>query len=259
MVEILKIDNLTKKFKLSAKQRKINKTTDTYKVALNGLHLNAYKGEIYGLLGPNGAGKTTTLRIICTLIKKDQGTILFDGINLDDKPALIREKIGFLTSELKLDDFFTPNYLCDYFGALHHMKKEEIKERKDFLFNKFGIDKFKEVKIGNLSNGMKQKVALVVSLIHDPEIIIFDEPTNGLDVIASKIVIDYLMELKAAGKTIIISTHIFSLVEKICDRIGIIFDGQMAIEDSLANLTKNETLEELFFRLYEEKGGDLNA
>lgn len=256
MEEILIVNNLRKTFKLTAKQRKINKTDDLYKVAVDGLSFKAYKGEIYGLLGPNGAGKTTTLRIISTLIKADSGNVLVDNIDIAKNPDMVRQRIGFLTSKLKLEDFFTPNYLYDYFSALHKIEKDVSDQRKNYLFKKFGIDNFKEVKIGDLSTGMKQKVSLVISIVHNPEIIIFDEPTNGLDVITAKSVTDFLIELKKEGKTIILSTHIFSLVEKLCDRVGIIFDGKMVKDDSLTNLTKEKTLEDVFFELYDERIGD---
>ena len=136
MEEILIVNNLRKTFKLTAKQRKINKTDDLYKVAVDGLSFKAYKGEIYGLLGPNGAGKTTTLRIISTLIKADSGNVLVDNIDIAKNPDMVRQRIGFLTSELKLEDFFTPNYLYDYFSALHKIEKDVSDQRKNYLFKK---------------------------------------------------------------------------------------------------------------------------
>ena len=125
------------------------------------------------------------------------------------------------------------------------------------VIKKFEIDSFKEVKIADLSTGMKQKVSLVISIVHDPNIIIFDEPTNGLDVITAKTVTDFLIELKNNGKTIILSTHIFSLVEKLCDRVGIIINGKMVLSDTLKNLTKDMSLEDKFFEVYKQEGGDL--
>lgn len=171
MEEILIVKDLKKTFKLTAKQRKINKTNDLYKIAVDGLSFKAYKGEIYGLLGPNGAGKTTTLRIISTLIKADSGDVFVDGIDIAKNPDMVRQKIGFLTSELKLEDFFTPNYLYDYFSALHKIEKTLSEQRKNYLFKKFGIEDFKEVKIGDLSTGMKQKVSLVISIVHDQKLL----------------------------------------------------------------------------------------
>ena len=254
-MEILVANNLTKTFKLTKKQQKINKTNENLKVAVKNLSFSAYEGEIYGLLGPNGAGKTTTLRMISTLIKPDNGDVIVEGVSVVEKPHIVRSKIGFLTSELKLEDFFTPNYLYDYFSKLHGVDEEVSKKRKEELFNKFEIEPFKEVKIGDLSTGMKQKVSLVISIVHDPNIIIFDEPTNGLDVITAKTVTDFLIELKNQGKTIILSTHIFSLVEKLCDRVGIIIDGKMKLTDTTKNICGEKSLEEVFFSLYFNEGG----
>lgn len=257
MKELLVVNNLTKTFKLSRKQQRLDKTDLKVKVAVDDLSFKTFEGEIYGLLGPNGAGKTTTLRMLATLIKPDSGEAFVDGSSITKKPYEVRNKIGFLTSELKLEDFFTPNYLFDYFGRLQNVDEETLQERKEFLFNKFGVDEFREVKVADLSTGMKQKVSLVISIVHDPEIIIFDEPTNGLDVITAKTVTDFLIELKDLGKTIILSTHIFSLVEKLCDRVGIIINGKMVADDTLKNMTKDMSLEDYFFELYEEHGGDL--
>ena len=258
MKEKLIVKNLKKTFKLNSKQQKLQKSNDKYKVAVNDLSFAAYEGEIYGLLGPNGAGITTTLRIISTLIKADEGDAFIDGISVKKEPEMIRGKIGFLTSELKLEDFFTPNYLYDYFSKLHNVDENTRNERKQKLFEKFGIEDYKEVKIGELSTGMKQKVSLVISIVHDPDFIIFDEPTNGLDIITAKTVTDFLIDLKNEGKTIILSTHIFSLVEKICDRVGIIFDGKMIIEDDVKKLTQNMSLEDKFFEIYSKKVGGNN-
>jgi len=248
------VRNITKTFHLSKKQRRIEQTNETKKVAVDGLSFEAYKGEIFGLLGPNGAGKTTTLRCISTLIKPDSGDILIDHYSVVKEEEKVRSSIGFLTSDLKLEDFFTPNYLYEYFSKLHGIDETTRTSRKQEMFERFGIHKFAEVKVGELSSGMKQKVQLAISLVHDPDIIIFDEPTNGLDVLTAKVVTDFLIELKNQGKTIIVSTHIFSLVEKICDRVGIIIEGRLNVVDTLDNLLKdNETLEEYFFHLIERR------
>ena len=256
MEEILKVSNLKKTFTLSERQRRIEKTKERTKVAVNGISFTANRGEIFGILGPNGAGKTTTLRILATLISPDTGDAVIDGNSVVSSPEIVRGKIGFLTSELKLEDFFTPNYLYDFFSELHGVQADKAKERKAFLFEKFEVDKFAEVKIANLSTGMKQKVSFIVSIVHVPKFIIFDEPTNGLDVITAKLVTDFLVELRNAGKTIILSTHIFSLVEKVCDRVGVIINGNMVACDTIGKLTKEKTLEDKFFDLYIEAEGD---
>jgi sodium transport system ATP-binding protein len=125
------------------------------------------------------------------------------------------------------------------------------------MFERFGIDQFAEVKVANLSTGMKQKLSLVISLVHDPEVIIFDEPTNGLDVLTARTVTDYLQELRSQGKTIILSTHIFSLVERLCDRVGIIIDGRLTACGALSEICDGMSLEDRFFEMYKEvKGGE---
>ena len=255
MTEILRAEGLCKTFKLSRKQQKIERTDRKEIIAVNNLSFTANQGEIFGLLGPNGAGKTTTLRMLSTLIRPDSGDAILDGCSVVSQPEEVRGKIGFLTSELKLEEFFTPNYLFDFFSQLHHVEEATMRERKEQMFRRFGVDRFAEVKVANLSTGMKQKLSLVISLVHDPDIIIFDEPTNGLDVLTACTVTDYLQELRDQGKTIILSTHIFSLVERLCDRVGIIIDGQLTHCDTLENICNGQTLEDRFFDIYKEKKG----
>lgn len=261
MTELIKVENLSKSFKLSKKQQQIEKTNESIRRAVDGLSFEAYQGEIFGLLGPNGAGKTTTLRLLATLIKPDAGDALIDGCSIVKNPDGVRAKIGFLTSELKLEEFFTPNYLFDFFSSLHGIAPEVAAKRKKELFSRFGIDRFAEVKVADLSTGMKQKASLAISLVHDPDIIIFDEPTNGLDVLTAKVVTDFLSDLKNEGKTIIVSTHIFSLIEKLCDRVGIIIDGKMTVCGTLADICNGKTLEDSFFDIFaaytREKEGDI--
>ena len=256
MQEVIRAENVRKVFKLSAKQRKLEHSTTGKKVALDGLSFTAYEGEIYGLLGPNGAGKTTMLRILSTLIRADGGDAFVAGKSVTREPEAVRASIGFLTSELKLEDFFTPAYLFDFFGRLHGLAPEKIAERRKELFARFGIDSFAEVKVGDLSTGMKQKVSLVISIIHDPSVIIFDEPTNGLDVLTAKVVTDFLCELKGQGKSIIVSTHIFSLIEKLCDRVGIIIGGKMVAEGTLEEITGGNELEDVFFKIKKKAVGE---
>ena len=257
MDEILRVEGLCKTFQLSRKQQKIERTDRKKIVAVDNLSFIAYKGEIFGLLGPNGAGKTTTLRMLATLIHPDSGDALLDGYSVVNQPEEVRGKIGFLTSELKLEDFFTPNYLFDFFSQLYGIAPEVMAERKTKLFERFGINKFAEVKVANLSTGMKQKLSLVISLVHNPDIIIFDEPTNGLDVLTARTVTDFLQELRDEGKTIILSTHIFSLVERLCDRVGIIIDGRMTACGTLEEVCNGLSMEDRFFEMYKEvKGGE---
>lgn len=255
MKESIIVWHLRKTFILSKKQMRIEHAKENKRVAVNDISFTTYQGEIFGLLGPNGAGKTTTLRCISTLIKPDSGTITVNGFDVKDD-IKVKKSICFLTNELKLEEQMTPTYAFNYYARFYDLPDEVIKERREKLFKIFGIEKFAEVKISDLSTGMKQKTSIVVSLVNDPDIIIFDEPTNGLDVLTAKLVTDYLLELKKAGKSIIISTHIMNLVEKICDRVGIIINGRMIACDTvenICNLSPNHDLEEVFFKLYQEE------
>lgn len=251
MIEVI---HLHKEFTISKKQRKLMNSQQNKIVAVNDISFEVYKGEIFCLLGTNGAGKTTILRMVSALIKPQKGQIKIDGIPVGIDEINIKRKIGFLTSELKLDDFFTPNYLFEHYGHLYHLDINTIRERKELLFKQFGIDKFAEVKVKNLSTGMRQKVSIAISLIHNPEIIVFDEPTNGLDIVVSREIVDYIKNLKKEGKTIIISTHIFSIVEKLADRVGIMVDGRLVCCDTYHNLTRNLPIEDIFFQQYNRQG-----
>ena len=258
-METLNVMHLSKTFTLSKKQRKIEQTEHKLKIAVNDVSFTAYPGEIFGLLGPNGAGKTTAMRCIATLIKPDSGDILIGQDSVIKNSDAVRKKIAFLTHELKLEDHFTPNYLFRYFSRLHGVDERIMQDRKKTLFKRFGIDKFEEVKVADLSTGMKQKISIAISLVHDPDIVIFDEPTNGLDILTAKTVTDYLLELKARGKTIILSTHILQVVEKMCDRVAIIIDGKIQVCETMDTLYKthdSQDLESIFFKLMVETVGD---
>ncbi|MBS7208802.1 MAG: ABC transporter ATP-binding protein [Lachnospiraceae bacterium] len=256
---MIEIKNLTKVFKLNKKQMKESKTKSNTKVAVDHVSLTANKGEIYGLLGPNGAGKTTTLRCIATIIRATSGEIYVVGHEVQKEAEAVRNSIGFLTSDIKLDPQFSPDYMFDFFGRLHNVPKDVLKKRKEELFSYFGIKDFAHKQIKELSTGMKQKAAIAVSLVHDPEIVIFDEPTNGLDIVTARSVTDYLKKLRDEGKLVIVSTHIMSEAEKLCDRIGVIIDGKKVAEGTLSELleeTHTEDLEDAFFELYKAKKGE---
>ncbi|QOR35432.1 ABC transporter ATP-binding protein [Clostridium sp. 'deep sea'] len=252
---MIKVNNLSKVYKLSKKQMAKLKTKDPKKIAVNGISFEARENEIFGLLGPNGAGKTTTLRCISTLIKASSGEITVQGYDVKNQSQEVRRKIAFLTNELKLDVNFTPEYTMMYFGSLYGLSKEEIETRTKMLFEHFGINDFSDTKIAKLSTGMKQKLSIAVSLVHDPDVVIFDEPTNGLDIITARAVTDYLQKLKAEGKVVIISTHIMNVASKLCDRFAILLGGNIRIVGTLQEIlkeTNTDDLEDAFFKLYSE-------
>ena len=256
---MIEIKGLTKVYRLSKRQMQQMKTKKNIKRAVDGISLTAKEGEIYGLLGPNGAGKTTTLRCVATLLKPTEGFINVCGFDTIKQSEQVRDCIGFLTNEIKLDPQFSPRYMFEFFGKLHGLEAKQIEQRRKELFSYFEIEAFQDKKIEELSTGMKQKAAIAVSLVHDPKVIIFDEPTSGLDIVTARNVTDYLKLLKQHGKLVIISTHIMSEAEKLCDRIGIIINGKKAAEGTLTQLlqqTKTSDLEDAFFELYKENNLD---
>jgi len=256
---MIEVKNLTKIYRLSKKQMAQMKVKNNKKEAAKNISFTAKAGEIYGLLGPNGAGKTTTLRCIATLLKPTDGSVKVCGYDSVKEGIKVRENIAFLTNEIKLDAHFTPKYMFSFFGKLRGLDEKTIEERRNYLFDYFGITEFQDKKIEELSTGMKQKTSIAVSLVHDPKIIIFDEPTSGLDIVTARSVTDYLQQLKDMGKVVIVSTHIMSEAEKLCDRIGIIINGEKVLEGTLPYIletTGSKDLEDAFFYLYKENNKD---
>ena len=251
-MQTLEVKNLVKTFTISEAQRKALELDERKKTAVAGISLTAHSGEIFGLLGPNGAGKTTTMRMLATLIKPDSGDALYNSISAVSSPEKVRASLAFLTAELKLDIKSTASDMYDFFAGLYHVPKDKAGKRKTELFEQFGINEFSETKISKLSQGQKQKVSLVISVIHDPQFIIFDEPTNGLDIIAARDVRNFIIDMKAKGKCVIISTHLFDLVEKVCDRAAMIIDGKIVINDTIENLKHGKPLEDAFYEFYTE-------
>lgn len=250
---MVEIKELTKIYKLSKKQMAKLKTKKNTKVAVDHVSFTASEGEIFCLLGPNGAGKTTTLRCIATLLDPTEGQVTVEGYDTVKQGQDVRANIAFLTNEVKLDPNFTPDYLFTFFGKLRGMTEKQILARKETLFSYFGISEFENKKISELSTGMKQKASIAVSLIHDPKVVIFDEPTNGLDIITARAVTDYLKLLKEQGKIIIVSTHIMSEAQKLADRMAMIINGKCAFCGLLSEVlaqTGAEDLEDAFFEIY---------
>jgi sodium transport system ATP-binding protein len=174
----------------------------------------------------------------------------------------VRKRIGFLTSDMKLSGNLTPRELLQFFGELNHMQNGDIKKAIREMAEYLDMGEFLDKQVGKLSSGMKQKAAMAVSLIHNPEVIIFAEPTNGLDILTARTVTEFLKDYRRQGKTIIISTHIMAVAEKLCDNVGIIFKGRLVENDSLEGLYgkfNEDNLEDLFFKVAEREGVMENA
>lgn len=206
-------------------------------------------GEIYGLLGANGAGKTTTLRILATILAPSSGTANVAGFDVVHEPQKVRAHVGFLSTATALYDRLTAAETVEYFGQLFGLDSATIARRTNELFAALDMEEFRDRRCAKLSTGMKQKVSIARTLVHDPPVMIFDEPTNGLDVMAARSITDFIRQCRDRGKTVIFSTHVMTEVEKLCDRIGIIHAGKMRTEGTLDELRQNygkDSLEEIF-------------
>jgi len=220
--------------------------------AVEDVSLTARPGEIVGLLGPNGAGKTTMMRILCTVLQPTSGSARVAGHDVVTEPARVREKIGFMSMNTAVYDRMTAWELVEYFGRLHQMTEQHLAERMETVFAMLQMNDFREMLGAKMSTGMRQKVSIARATIHDPPVLIFDEPTSGLDVLVARAVLKNIMQLREMGKCILFSTHIFSEVERLCDRVAIVGRGKILADGTLAELRsrhKQEDLEELFFQL----------
>jgi len=217
--------------------------------AVSGLDLLALEGEIYGLLGPNGAGKTTTLRILSTILAPTGGTARIAGVDVTRDPLEVRRRIGFLSSSTGLYPRLTARETLEYFGKLHGMPPEELRARVEELLDTFDIRPFEHGRCDGLSTGQKQRVSIARAVLHDPPVLILDEPTTGLDILASSAMIDFIHSRREAGTCVLFSTHILSEAERLCDRIGVIHAGRMldvGTLDELRERTGRRWLEDVF-------------
>ncbi|HTZ31100.1 MAG TPA: ATP-binding cassette domain-containing protein [Methylomirabilota bacterium] len=206
-------------------------------------------GQIYGLLGANGAGKTTTLRMLATILEPTDGTALICGHDIVEKPEEVRKNVGFLSTATALYPRLTSQEMVEYFGRLNGLDEATLQKRRDEIFLRLDMNSFRDRRCDKLSTGMKQKTSIARTLIHDPQVMIFDEPTLGLDIMTARTIIDFIRECRQRGKTVIFSTHVMSEVEKLCDVVGIIQSGKLLAEGSLAELRDRyhqHDLEEIF-------------
>ena len=209
-------------------------------------------GQIYGLLGANGAGKTTTLRMLATILEPTDGTARLCGYDVVENPERVRANCGFLSTATALYPRLTAQELVEYFGRLNGLDSVTLKKRIDEIFARLDMNEFRDRQCDKLSTGMKQKTSIARTLVHDPPVMIFDEPTNGLDVMTARSIVEFIRECRDRGKTVIFSTHVMSEVEKLCDIVGIIADGKLLAEGSPAELRQKhgETdLEEIFVKI----------
>ena len=225
--------------------------------AVAGVSLEIPPGEIYGLIGPNGAGKTTTLRILSGLMRPDAGEAFICGVDVARHPARAKAHLGFATGTTGLYSRLTVSEMLDYFGQLNGMAPARLAARKRELAAALQFEHLEHRLCGKLSTGERQRVSLARATVHDPEVVILDEPTAGLDVLASRFVAKFIRETSARGRAVLFSTHYMTEAELLCHRIGCIHDGALAWEGPPAELRRAQggaSLEEAFLRLIEQQG-----
>lgn len=247
---MLSVKNVTKEF--STKKKSV--------LAVNNISFEINTGEIFGLIGTNGAGKTTTMRMIATIIKPTHGGIYIDGENIQKDESLARRKIGILFGgDTGLYDRLTARENIAYFGMLNGMSEKEVTDRIAELSKFFKMDDFLDRKAGTFSRGMKQKTAFARSIVHDPDIMLFDEPSAGLDILVAEEVLGFIKHCKKIGKTILLSSHDMAEVTELCDRVSIIDKGSIKDTGTVQELQekyKANNMKEVFFDVVRnEEGG----
>jgi sodium transport system ATP-binding protein len=220
--------------------------------AVDGVSFEARPGEIFGLLGPNGAGKTTTMRILCTVLRPTGGTARVAGYDVRTEAGQVRQHIGFLSANTAVYDRMSAWEMVAYFGRLYGLDGERLRERLEAVFTTLQMNDFRDLLGAKMSTGMRQKVSIARALVHDPPVLIFDEPTAGLDVLVARAVLQSIERLRALGKCILFSTHIMREVERLCDRVAIVSKGRVQACGTLDELRRRhgqDDVEELFFSL----------
>jgi len=218
--------------------------------------LTCAAGQIYGLLGPNGAGKTTTLRCLATVLVPTSGTATIAGHDLIDEPEAVRRSIGFLSASTGLYARLTPRETLRFFGSLHGLKDDALESRVEQTLKLFDVTEYADRPNDRLSTGMKQRVSIARAAVHDPPVLILDEPTSGLDPIVTQTVEQAVQSLAAAGKCVLLSTHMLSQAEDICHKIGVIGHGKVLGEGTVAELcerTGTKNLRQAFFALVKKE------
>ena len=233
----------------AVKVDRLEKTLGKNRVLL-GISLEAGSGEIFGLLGPNGAGKTTTLRIICTLLSPDSGSVKVLGFDTGTDPQEVRKRVGVVTADIGVYPRLTARENIAYFARLSGVPDADLKRRVDAVIERLDVGSFADQRAESLSSGQKQKLAIARAIVHDPQVLMFDEPTSNLDVLASREVREFMVESKGHGKCVIFSTHVMHDAERLCDRLAILHQGQVVASGSTAEVRgARRDLEDAFLEL----------
>lgn len=220
--------------------------------AVSDVSFSCHKGEVFGLLGPNGAGKTSTLRIIGTILKPSAGSVSVAGFDVVKQAETVRQNIGFLSNDAKLYPRLTPREVIRLFGKLYKYPSKKLEARIDELIELLDMKEFADVWCEKLSTGTQQKTSIARAVVHDPPVIILDEPSSGLDVPTVRTVNNFIKGYRDQGKCIVFSTHVMSEAQKMCDRIAVIYKGEIRATGSFTDLqtqTGHHDLEDMFLHL----------
>lgn len=220
----------------------LKKTYETGDEALKGINLNIKKGSFFGLLGPNGAGKTTTIGILTGLVNKSSGEAKILGHDIIDNFKLARKSIGLSPQEINLDVFFSVRQILLFQAGYYGVPQKKAEDRVDTILKKLDLYHKRNETSRHLSGGMKRRIQIAKALVHDPPILILDEPTAGVDIELRHMLWDYLKELNEAGKTILLTTHYIEEAEKLCDEIAIINDGEIIKQGETKSIIKEVSL-----------------
>jgi sodium transport system ATP-binding protein len=226
--------------------------------AVDGVSITAKPGEIFGLLGINGAGKTTMLRMLSTVLNPTAGTAEVAGYNVVEHPEKVRANIGFMSTSTALYGRLTARETIEYFGRLYGLDESRLQERLSEIAGKLDMGEFLDRLCDKLSTGQKQRVSIARTIMHDPPVLFFDEPTAGLDVVSSQTVMQFIEEARDQGKTVIFCTHIMTEVDRLCNHVAVIHDGVIKAEGTVAELKAQageENLERVFLKLVGELKG----
>jgi ABC-2 type transport system ATP-binding protein len=228
--------------------------------AVRNLNLSVANGEVFGFLGPNGAGKTTTIRMIMGILVPSSGRVTVNGLDCQRDSTEVKRHTGYLPDSPMFYDFLKGREILEFVGEMHGQSRSEARRNAERLLSELALDEASEEYAVNYSMGMKKKLGLACALIHDPEVLILDEPTNGLDPRAAREVQDRLHRSAQEGKTIFLSTHLLDMAQRLCSRLGIIHRGELVAEGTLESLREHfvpgGSLEEVFLKLTETAGGD---
>lgn len=242
---MITVDNLTRRFVSGGKTL----------VAVDHLSFSVKAGEVYGLLGPNGAGKTTTLRMILGLLSPSEGEATVDGFAVSQFPDEVKRRIGLVSASAGLYQWLSPREMLLFFSDLYGVEPAVARARLEALVDLLDLRRFLDQRCSTLSTGQKQRVTLARALMHDPPIMLLDEPTRGLDVVGTHVIFEYIGHLRTQGKAVVVSTHRLDEASQICDRMGLLHRGTLRYEgtfDELKTATESSTLFEMFLKLMNE-------